>query len=274
MLPITFWTFLVGSLTLAGFPLLSGFWSKDEILAALHDRAHHASDIGLTVQAGLYNGLYWLAIFVAFLTAFYTFRAFFMTFYGKTRIPPEAGDHAHESPASMTVPLVILAICSVVVGGYLAWTHAFAEFLSRTPSLAFAPVAATAVEPEFHTDIMLISSLVALAGIALAAVMYLGGRSAAESLARALRPLYTLSHRKFYFDEIYSALVVWPLRMFAYVCYAIDRFIIDGLVNLFGWIPALFGYLLRSLQNGMVQFYALAMVLGLLVLMASLVMRS
>jgi NADH-quinone oxidoreductase subunit L len=120
---------------------------------------------------------------------------------------------------------------------------------------------------------MLISSLVALAGIALAAVIYMRGPNLAEGLARAARPLYTLSYRKFYFDEVYSALVVWPLRALAYICYIFDRFIIDGLVNLFGWIPALFGYLLRSLQNGMVQFYALAMVLGLLVLMAALVMR-
>jgi NADH-quinone oxidoreductase subunit L len=272
-LPVTFWTFLIGSLTLAGFPFLSGFWSKDEILAALHDRAHHANELGLAVEAGLYNGLYWLAIFVAFLTAFYTFRAFFMTFFGRERVPPEAGHHAHESPPSMTAPLVILAICSVVVGGYLAWTHAFSEFLARTPSLAFKPVADTAVEPGFHTDIMLISSVVALAGIALAALIYLGGRNLADLLARGARPLYTLSYRKFYFDEIYSALIVWPLRVFAHFCYIIDRFIIDGLVNLFGWVPALFGYLLRSLQNGMVQFYALAMVLGLLVLMASLVLR-
>jgi NADH-quinone oxidoreductase subunit L len=273
LLPVTFWTFLIGSLTLAGFPLLSGFWSKDEILAALHNRAHDAGELGLIVQAGLYNSLYWLAIFVAFLTAFYTFRAFFITFFGRERVPPEAGHHAHESPPSMTVPLVILAVCSVVVGGYFAWTHGFTEFLSHTPSLAFAPLADTAVEPAFHTDIMLISSVVAVAGIALAALIYLGGRNVADILARAARPLYTLSYRKFYFDEIYSAVIVWPLRVMALFFYFIDRFIIDGLVNLFGWVPALFGYLLRSLQNGMVQFYALAMVLGLLVLMASLVMR-
>jgi NADH-quinone oxidoreductase subunit L len=273
LMPITRWTFLIGCLALSGIIPLAGFWSKDEILAALHERAHHADEAGHAMQAALHNGLYWLALFVALLTAFYTFRAYFMTFHGHEQIPREAGHHAHESPASMTVPLVILAICSVVVGLLFGPTHYFASFLGRAPSLEFQPIEATAVEAAFHTEIAAISTVVALLGIGLAAFLYLGARREAESMAGALGPLYRLSHGKFFVDELYNLFFVWPLRVLAVLSYVVDRFLIDGLVNLCGKLPGMIGYLLRSLQNGMVQWYALAMVLGLVALFWQMVMR-
>jgi NADH-quinone oxidoreductase subunit L len=273
LMPITRWTFLIGCLALSGIIPLAGFWSKDEILAALHERAHHADEAGQAMQAALHNGLYWLALFVALLTAFYTFRAYFMTFHGHEQIPREAGHHAHESPASMTVPLVILAICSVVVGLLFGPTHYFASFLGRAPSLEFQPIQATAVEAAFHTEIAAISTVVALLGIGLAAFLYLGERREAESMAGALGPLYRLSHGKFFVDELYNVFFVWPLRVLAVLSYVVDRFLIDGLVNLCGKLPGMIGYLLRSLQNGMVQWYALAMVLGLVALFWQIVMR-
>ncbi|MEX2139750.1 MAG: NADH-quinone oxidoreductase subunit L [Pirellulales bacterium] len=273
LMPITRWTFLIGCLALSGIIPLAGFWSKDEILAALHERAHHADEAGHTVQAALHNGLYWLALFAALLTAFYTFRAYFMTFHGAEQIPREAGHHAHESPASMTIPLIILAICSVVVGLLFGPTHLFGDFLGRAGSLAFEPIASTRVEPVFHTDIAVISTLAAFLGIGLAAFMYLGERREAETLAGALGPLYRLSRGKFFFDELYNVILVWPLRVIAVLSYVVDRFFVDGLVNLCGKLPAVAGYLLRSLQNGMVQWYALAMVLGLVALFWQIVMR-
>jgi NADH-quinone oxidoreductase subunit L len=273
LMPITRWTFLVGCLALSGIIPFAGFWSKDEILAALHERAHHADETGHAVQAALHNGLYWLALFAALLTAFYTFRAYFMTFHGEEEIPREAGHHAHESPASMTIPLMVLASCSVVVGLLFGPTHLFGLFLGRTPSLAFGPIARTAVEPVFHTHIAAISTLAAFLGIGLAAFLYLGERREAETLAGALAPFYRLSRGKFFFDELYNALLVWPLRVIAVLSYVIDRFFIDGIVNLCGKLPAVVGYMLRSLQNGMVQWYALAMVLGLVALFWQIVMR-
>jgi NADH-quinone oxidoreductase subunit L len=273
LMPITRWTFLVGCLALAGVFPLAGFWSKDEILAALHDQAHHADQAGEAVQAALHNGLYWGALFTAFLTAFYTFRAYFITFHGEERIPREAGHHAHESPSSMSIPLIILAVCSVTVGLLFGPTHNFAAFLGRAPSLRFEPIADTQVEAVFHADIAAISTILAFVGIGLAAFLYLGERTEADKLAVALRPLYRLSRGKFFFDEIFAALFVWPLRIVAVLSYVIDRFFIDGLVNLCGKLPGLVGYLLRSLQNGLVQFYALAMVLGVIVLLAAIVMR-
>ena len=125
-----------GALALAGLPPFSGFWSKDEILGA-------AFDAGAARRR--YGGVYFVAVprgmVTAFLTAFYTFRAYFLTFWGEERIPEEAGGHAHESPPVMTVPLMILAVFAAGVGAVLAlppW-HLFGDFLMRTPGLVEAP---------------------------------------------------------------------------------------------------------------------------------------
>jgi NADH-quinone oxidoreductase subunit L len=272
LMPTTRWTFLVGCLALAGVIPLAGFWSKDEILAALYEKAHQADDVGMTVQVALHNGLYWLALFAALLTAFYTFRAYFMTFHGDEQIPREAGHHAHESPASMTVPLIILAVCSVVVGLLFGPTHQFSEFLSRTPSVSFKAI--PTAEPALHFQIVVQSTVAALLGIGLAAFLYLGERREAESLANLFRPLYRLSRGKFFFDELYTVFIVWPLRVVALLSYVIDRFLIDGIVNLVGKLPGVLGYVLRFVQTGLVQWYALAMVLGLVVMFWRIVMRG
>jgi NADH-quinone oxidoreductase subunit L len=145
-----------------------------------------------------------------------------------------------------------------------------------TPSLAYAGLVehAPGVEAEgSHLGIALVSTAVALAGITLAAVLYLGKREkTVEELTRAADSvgLYRLSHGKFYFDELYNAVVVAPLRSMAEVCYAVDRAVIDAAVNFFGLAPTLLGAILRPLQNGLLPFYALAMVLGLLALIVGL----
>jgi NADH-quinone oxidoreductase subunit L len=257
VMPITFWTFLAGSLALAGFPFLAGFWSKDAILAAVH----HAG-----AEQPAFYWLYISGLVTAFLTAFYTFRAFFMTFYGPERIPPEAGRHAHESPAPMTVPLVVLACMAIAAG--IVFEEPFLEFLRNTPSLANANILPVAEAGVMHWDVAGLSILIALAGIAVAAFMYLGSRREADLLAKLSGSvgLYQLSTGKFYIDELYNALVVWPLRQAASLLYFLDRWLIDGLVNFIGRVPGWIGGALRPLQNGLVQFYALAMVLGVVVL--------
>ncbi|QDU27104.1 NADH-quinone oxidoreductase subunit L [Anatilimnocola aggregata] len=371
LMPHTHWTFLCGCLALAGLFPLAGFWSKDSILGAVHEKVHelehehhhrahgsdhppaHVSDPSLSDKvvvsplaslsdaelvrfAWIYNVLYYSGLFTAFLTAFYTFRAFFMTFYGEERIPPQAGHHAHESPPLMTGPLMVLAVCAVIIG--VIWmrdgakTNLLVEYIGHTPSLAAGLVATTRpAVGEFHLTVAALSSVVAIAGILLALYLYLGERTEANFLrdvfelkgverftdpqwvlkleqvwwigqpVRWLRcvglgfvvtavglmlgvlsmilaiPLllgqfmspYRLSQNKFYFDELYYGLIVWPLRLMAQVCYWIDRWIIDGLVNAFGWFPQAAGSLMRSLQMGLVQFYAAAMVLGVVVLLAA-----
>ncbi|HZZ30063.1 MAG TPA: NADH-quinone oxidoreductase subunit L [Pirellulales bacterium] len=268
LMPITCGTFLIGCLALAGLFPFSGFWSKDEILGAVHDKSLHSEGFA----HGLYGALYWVGVFTAGLTAFYTFRAFFSTFYGEERIPHEAGHHAHESPRAMTVPLLILAVPAALIGGYYGLTHGILEFLKLTPSLAYQTIAKTAEQPKLEFGISALSTGVVIIGISLAAYLYLGGRSQAEWLGRLLRPLYVLSYGKFFIDQIYQVLIVWPLRILASISYWVDCYVIDALVNFVGAIPAVCGSMLRSLQNGMVQFYALAMMLGLLVLIGALVL--
>jgi NADH-quinone oxidoreductase subunit L len=260
IMPVTHWTFLAGCLALAGFPFLSGFWSKDAILAAVHSAGGQ--------HAHWFHYLYYAALGTAFLTAFYTFRAFFMTFYGEEHIPHEAGHHAHESPSVMTVPLVILGILAIAIG-YIA-EHPFLEFLRLTPSLANAAIVPDPGNEagKLHWDIAAVSSVIALLGIGIAAFMYLGNKNEADALAKATGSvgLYQLSRDKFYIDEIYALFIVWPLRIAASFIYLLDRYLVDGLVNFVGRIPPTIGSLVRPLQNGLVQFYALAMVLGVLTL--------
>ena len=333
LMPITYATGFVGCLALAGVPPLSGFWSKDAVFAAVHDKAHELTASGEHGQyAGIYQGLYYVALGITFLTAFYTFRAFFMTFFGELKVPREAGDHAHESPPGMTWPLIILSVFAALIGLYLEVTHGFAHHLHQTPSLAAGAVASTAQGGGFHLSVAATSTLVAVVGILLAAYLYLGDRrevSVIDSLmkfqlnprqalplvdnrARQVSALITrcqqtlrsnglswiwsivttigailslilsvpllilqtlppqqLSYRKFYWDEIYQVAIVLPLECLARLCYWIDRWLIDGLVNLLGRIPVLAGSLLRTLQVGLVPVYGLAMVIGTLVLLAA-----
>ncbi len=146
--------------------------------------------------------------------------------------------------------------------------------MQQTPSLAFAPLQGTVDHSEYaheaHQTVSMIGTLVALAGIGLAAFLYLGERSLVLTLQRLLAPLYWLSHGKLFFDQIYYALVVWPLELLASFSYWFDRRVIDGLVNFIGRIPPWIGAGMRPLQSGLVQFYALAMVWGVLVLVLTL----
>jgi len=271
-LPTTHWTFLFGCLALAGLFPFAGFWSKDAILTAVRQQA------ATHTAYGLYHALYLAGVVTAGLTALYAFRAFFLAFYGEERIPEEAGHHAHEAPPSMTGPMVILAVGALAVGAYFQWTGDFTgprSFLAQTPSLAYAGLAAP-VAPENQSDwnVTLASTLAALAGVVLAAVLYLGSRRRVEALTRvtAALGLYALSRGKFFFDPLYRALVVWPLEGLARLGAWTDTYVIDGLVNLIGGLPAALGAMLRPLQGGLVQFYALAMVLGLLALIGALLM--
>jgi NADH-quinone oxidoreductase subunit L len=307
IMPITAATFLVGSLALAGVAPFAGFFSKDEILASLHSRgwpdAHHDDHHAVATETpsflpvaftpaeshggaavvtneslpvsrldspATFRTLFWMALFTAGLTAFYTFRAVFMTFTGPTRVPEEAGHHAHESPPVMTVPLIILAIASAVSGWLLFSTHALADFLAATPSFTAPAVVATAVKPVFHWDLALQGTLAAAIGIALAAYGHLGRRSDGPQMERFLGPLQTLFARKFFVDEIYSALVVKPLEALALVAALFDRRVIDRLVDRVARIPFALAAVVRQFQSGLLQRYALAGVVGVLAIVVAL----
>jgi NADH-quinone oxidoreductase subunit L len=268
IMPVTHATFLCGAAALAGLPLFSGFFSKDQILAALDTAGTHA----VGYRAG-YWLVYGLALATAFLTAFYTFRAYFLTFWGPLRLPPEAGAHAHESPRTMTLPLVVLAVGAVGAGWFVG---PVSDFLAESRSVALANRVYAAkynIDPiphEFSWAIAAVSTAIALAGAALAYLVYRTGGP--EVVPEPLRGAYALSHNKVYVDEVYAGAVVKPAELLAAAGRQFDGFL-DSLARLLAVLPGLIGRFLRPLQNGLVQFYALNMSLCLAALIVIVVFR-
>jgi NADH-quinone oxidoreductase subunit L len=260
LLPTTHWTFLCGALALAGFPFLSGFWSKDEILGAAWLAGGQSS------HGGAYMVLFAVGLLTAFLTAFYTFRAYFLTFWGEERVPEEAGHHAHESPAVMTVPLMILAVFALGIGFVLgpALGDLFAHFVERTPLMPGEAL------HETNFGLMTVSSVVALLGIAVAYQMYVRQPALPGQLARSFPRLYQWSFHKFYFDELYLYFVNLAVGLARWAAW-VDQYLVDGVVDLVGYLPDRVGQVFRPIQNGLVQFYALAMLLGLTVFILALI---
>ncbi len=271
LMPVTHVTFLCGSAALAGLPLLSGFWSKDQILDVLFEAGEHGA---------MYRGLYWfvfaVAVLTAGLTAFYTFRAYFLTFWGEEKIPHEAGHHAHESPWIMLGPLVVLAVGAGAAGAIVEpFTHGFSEFLGKSPTVRLAvsqafPNATEVPHPHFNWLIAGIGTVAAGLGLGLAWTMY---RTGTETVPASLRGIWRVSADKLYVDEIYAAMFVKPAEIFAVICRYFDGFL-DGLARLGSAVPRASGAVLRPLQNGLVQFYALGMVLGMAVFLTVVVFRS
>ena len=210
---------------------------------------------------------------------FYMFRPYFLTFYGPERIPPEAGDHAHESPGVMTVPAGGPGVRVGWRWGRISSGRTVSrDFLAATPSLAYLADGgrrtAAAERPSTGASASLSTAITLVGHRGWPPCVYLGSREKAARLARLMNVfgLYSLSYGKFFFDPIYTLLVVWPLLGVARLAAWFDRCVIDGLVDLCGRLPALLGAALRPVQNGLVQFYALAMVLGLLALLGALLM--
>ncbi|MDA0832234.1 MAG: NADH-quinone oxidoreductase subunit L [Planctomycetota bacterium] len=254
VMPTTHGCFLAGALALAGFPLLSGFWSKDDIIAALSQATHHET------YGTLFFVLWCIALITALLTAFYTFRAYFLTFHGPERFPPEAGHHPHEAPPAMAQPLRVLAFFSLTIGLIVGPTTLFAHYLEKTPGLPAAG------EHHLHWDVMLISTVVALGGIGLAYAAYVGSRVQITAWANRMGSMYRWSQERFYLDEIFFALLVLPLRGLAQLCLLFDRYVIDRLLDFIGAVPRWFGRGLQPLQNGLVPSYLLVMFGGLIVM--------
>ncbi len=251
-LPITHATFLVGALAIAGAPLLSGFWSKDEILHS----AWGSSKI-----------IYIIGLATAFLTAFYMFRLIFVTFYGKSRVEPEVDSHVHESPAVMWLPLVILAVPAALiglllgVGGHNSWLHHFTEDVFPKADKA----------PGSVLLFMAISSIVGIAGIAFAWTRYKNRAPAAEPTnALQKKDFSWLVANKFYVDEIYNTFIVQPIKNASHFLLwkLFDVGIIDGIVNGVAALIRVIGGLFRRLQTGVVQAYILSMVIGIVLFLA------
>ena len=292
-IPTTAMTFMAATLAICGIPPLAGFFSKDEILWKTFSGG----------ELAVYKGLYVIGLVTAGMTAFYMFRLMNMTFFGKSRVDHEVEHHIHESPSSMTVPLIILAVLSVI-GGWVGIPHAlgggnqFERWLepvtSRVGGAAEAAAEAHASGTEY--GLMILSVLVAAGGIWLAWVIYLKREGLADRLATQWKGLHELLFHKYYMDEVYDALFVnrttdlatalgvfdrnvvdglgvdgsaTLTRFTSRISIWWDKWIVDGLVNLAGSVVGFASYPVRLLQTGLVQSYALVILFGVLILLVA-----
>ncbi len=258
-LPRTYPTFLIGAIAIAGVPFFSGFFSKDAILTS-------------AFASGKYF-IWALGICGAILTAFYMFRLVFVTFHGQERIEPEAKKHLHESPPSMTVPLMILAFFSIVAG-YVGLPVVFGKNLDKFGHF-LEPVIHRSHEAHLSLGaewgLIGISIVVALAGIFIAAIFYLKKTEIPYNLVKRFPFIYKLLYNKYYVDEFYNATIVNPMvKGSEFVYKHFDLAIIDATVNNTGNITNFFGKILSYLQTGLIKDYALIFLLGATILIGFL----
>ena len=241
-LPVTYWTFVIGSLALAGFPLTAGFFSKDELLLVSW------------MSGGLGKTLTVLGLLTAMMTAFYSFRLVFVTFWGESRVNPEHASHVHEPSRAMTVPLLVLAVLSFATG-YIG----IPEFLQP----AFPGGGGEHHHGPAAMGIMAVASILGLVGIAGAYVMYVKSPDLPDRLAAQWQSLYQLSLNKWYADEAYDKVFVNPTFQTAdHMWKQVDVKVIDGAVNGVARSIAWGGWVARLIQSGETQNYALAMTVG------------
>ncbi len=257
-LPITFITILIGTLAIAGVPPFAGFFSKDEILAATYS---HSMPMFIVMSL------------TSVLTAFYMFRMLFLTFYGTFRGTKEQEHHLHESPKSMTIPLIVLAVFSTISGFFgmpeiFSETHSLKEFLA--PAFIFTD-SKFSLEHVSHT---LEYSIIGVSIVVIALVyLYAQKRYAkdvyllAEDEAK-MTFLQRISYRKFYIDEFYEMIITKPLNKLSSFLYkVVDKSGIDGIVNGLGNITMNGSKNLRTIQTGNTGFYIFAMVVGIVIIM-------
>lgn len=233
-MPITAICFIMGGLSLSGVPPFAGFFSKDEIL--------------LTVFASGNTILFALASITVFLTALYTFRLFFVVFTG-----PEK-KVVHESPLVMTLPMIILAILSLISG----WCGPQFSHLIHTEG---------ALHPEGEPLVMYLAIFLALSGIFSAWVVYCKKEVSSEKLCQQFAPVNSLLTNKYWIDELYGSTVVRLVGLVSLVSKWIDIYLVDGLVNGLGRLTTLLGRIIRLIQTGYVQNYILLMIAGIIILL-------
>jgi NADH-quinone oxidoreductase subunit L len=251
-MPVTYWTMVIGAISSAGIPGFAGFFSKDAMIEALKDSHTPGALFG-----------YLCLVSCVFVTATYTFRMLFMAFHGRPRF--DASHPPHESPAVVTIPLILLAVPSVAAGYYVG-PVVFGDFFGR---------AVPPTEGEFHGVVAyMLHGLVSLpfwlavAGIATAYVLYLKRTDLPKRVAQALGPLYALVERKYGFDELYSWLFAGGARTVGKGFWrggdqtVIDGLMVNGTARLVGW----FSGVIRLLQSGLVNQYAVSMLIGVLIL--------
>jgi NADH-quinone oxidoreductase subunit L len=260
-MPWTFRTFLIGSLALAGIPGLAGFFSKDAVLWGAWSSEH-------------FGPVLWGAgVLAAGFTSFYTFRLVILTFFGKPRYTDEDVHHVHESPPSMLIPLVILAVFSLLAGyvgvpEFLGGGNQIEHYLAST-----LPSPIEESEPASHTTEALVMGAsvgVGLLGLFLAYMCYAARPALPDRMVGAVPGVYRVLTRKYYVDEIYDATMVWPLVRVSkdFLWKVVDTMMIDGGVNGMGRAVQGLAGGLRHMQTGYVRTYAGWILVGGVLVMA------
>jgi NADH-quinone oxidoreductase subunit L len=265
-MPRTYWTFLIATLAISGIFPFAGFFSKDEILwKALTDGGF---------------GFWLVGAIAAFMTATYMFRAVYMTFHGDSRVDSHVAHHLHESPGMMTVPLMILAVLSII-GGFIGLPvleggNRFHDFLAPVFAVPAAIQAHGGAEAghhaiSFEVAMMIVSMVIAIIGIFLAYRMYIKNPSLPDRLAKRYQAPYNLIAHKYWVDELYDFVFVGPLIRFSVFLWKIfDDLVVDGTVNGVAAVVRGGSEVFRRLQTGFVQNYALSIVVGIVLMIGYL----
>lgn len=257
-LKLTFATMLIGTIAISGLPPFAGFFSKDEILSAVFEHS---------------KTMYVIGVLTAMLTSFYMFRMLYLTFYGKFRGTAEQEHHLHESPPSMTIPLVVLAVLSIV-GGFIGLPAVFGghhwlqQWLAPVFQLSAPLLPKADAVASTEITLMILSVAGALIALIYAYLRYVKGGHVPASDEEERPGLVNLSYHKFYVDELYDFLIRKPLDSLSVFFYkVVDLLAIDGIVNGFGKITLGASKRLRLLQTGNVGFYIFVMVLGIIAIL-------
>jgi NADH-quinone oxidoreductase subunit L len=264
-MPITYWTSLVGSLALIGFPGTAGFFSKDLLIEAV--RESHWQGAG---------AVYWIAylsvLLGVFVTALYSFRMFFLVFHGEERMDKETRSHLHETPWVVTLPLVMLAIPSLIIGWFTVGPVLFGGFFGDAIVVDHGRDVLAHMGEHWHGPVALLMHAwqtpvfwLAMAGLATAAYLYLLRPDLPAKIKGKFEGLYNLLDRKYYFDDLYiKGFAAWGRNIGTVLWKRGDQFLIDGvLVNGTANSVGKLAGVMRQLQSGYLYTYAFAMIIGL-----------
>ena len=264
-MPITYWTSLIGSLALIGFPGFSGFFSKDAIIEAVHHSTIYGAGFAYAaVLAGV------------FITAFYSFRMFFLVFHGEERMDHHTREHLHETPWVVTLPLILLAIPSVFIGGFTIGDMLFGDYFGEAVQVLPQHDALGAVGAGFTSAIAFVEHgfatpalYLAAGGVALAYYIYMVNPAIADGCARSCSGLHKLLDKKYYFDEFNEFVFGGGSRLLGKLLWQrgdvsfIDGLLVNGSARVVGW----FAGVARWMQTGLLYHYAFAMIIGVLLLL-------
>ncbi len=268
-LPKTFWTMMVATLAIAGIPPLAGFVSKDEIL-------------WMSFSSPYGSPVFWIVgVITAGLTAFYMFRLVYMTFYGNPRYDKHTAEHLHESPATMTTPLIILGVLSVV-GGLIGWPAVLGggAWLEHFMHPVFAKAQEIGIqhagEHSHSLEYLLIALSIALVVVAIltARRLYLNRSEDSDSMEKSLGGIHTLIYNKYYVDELYDKVFITPtVKISVLLWKKFDVLIIDGFVNGSAWLVGQLSGAVRKLQTGMIRSYAFVFLTGVIFVVGYLLLN-